>query len=71
MTTVKTALITGLHPNSFKCGQAATIVGLNWVTPDGRTPRLCYLALFGDGSTDLICISDAHNCDLYKISASS
>lgn len=54
--------ITGRHPYTFRCGEAATIVGVHW---DGTPSRICYKIVFPDGIEDSVPILEANKPDLW------
>ena len=58
---VEQAYIIGQHGFSFKPGEKALIVGVKIVTPIGKKARVCYEALFDDGTIDCIPVSDFEN----------
>lgn len=61
----ETAFIINTHPDSFRPGIPATIIGVDLVTPkDLGTTRLAYHIRYLDGTEDWIAIHDNAN---YKI----
>ncbi len=65
--THKPAYIKGLHPDSFRKGESAEIVGVRYCCVSAYW-RLCYVVCFSDGVVDYIPFSEANNLELYFIS---
>lgn len=50
------AYLVGVHPDSFRRGEAAEIVGVVYVHKDVAYPRACYQIIYPDGKEDLVVI---------------
>jgi hypothetical protein len=62
---VEVVFIRGTHSYSFRCGEWARIVGVEWVTPEKLSPaRLCYRILYDDGLFDFVGMGDALNYEI-------
>ena len=46
------------HRDSFRMGELAEIVGVEFVIPNGQEGRFCYLVRFADGTEDLMPIKE-------------
>ena len=51
--------IRGVHPNCFRSGEWARLVGTVMVVPEGLEQRLCHHVRFPDGVTDYWNAKDA------------
>jgi len=58
------AYFVGIHRYSNKSGKPAEIIGVEWVTPMGLEPRLCYHIQWADKTEDWLPI---HDCNTYKV----
>ncbi len=50
--------LVGTHRHSFRAGKPAEILGVVFVTPEGREARACYHVRFEDGQEDHVAVSD-------------
>jgi hypothetical protein len=57
-------LYTGTHFASFRSGEPATIIGVEWVKPGGHGGRACFRIRFEDGVEDVTPICDVENYTL-------
>ena len=61
---VEKIYITGTHPDAFRAGEPAEIIGVKMCTPssdsliDTYKRRICYHILFSDGQEDYVPITD-------------
>lgn len=53
-----TAFLKNDHRYSFRRGELAEIVGVEFVIPEGQEGRFCYLVKFADGTEDLMPIKE-------------
>lgn len=62
--------LTGIHRYSFRCGESAEILGIQWIkpvlgskrdTPEGVEVKPCYRVRYADGVEDLVAVSDFKN----------
>lgn len=73
MTKVQSVTITGLHPNAFRSGETAEVIGLVFITMKPTQPgekgciRLNYHVRFEDGCTDYIPAFEAEKPDVYRL----
>lgn len=56
------AFVVGVHRSTFRCGEAAEVIGVSMYQPEGKPYRLCLLIRFADGETDRIPVSDIGQC---------
>lgn len=54
------AYLVGTHRYSFRAGQPAEIIGVQFVTPMHAAPRPCYHIQFEDGQQDFVALSECH-----------
>lgn len=52
---------------SYRPGEVAEVVGVEWRTPDGYPGRACFKLLYEDGDTDFVAISDSANYRLLSL----
>lgn len=55
------AYLIGTHYTSFRRGEPAEIIGVEFVTPEGLQPRPCYKIRYEDGVEDAVPIADANS----------
>lgn len=63
---VEKVYLTGTHPNAFRAGEPAEVMGVKMCTPFNDRglismplePRICYHIIFSDGAEDFIPKSD-------------
>ena len=60
------AYLTGTGSTSFRRGEAAEIIGVQFVTPENYAPNLCYIVRYADGFEDAVPVSETGN---YAISS--
>lgn len=53
------AFLVGTHMYSFRAGEPAEIIGVQFVIPTNQKPRPCYHVRFKDGKEDFTPISDS------------
>ena len=58
----------GTHHNSFRRGEAARVIGVRFVKPEGLEVRLCYWVEYPDGVTDYTPVGDGEH---YRLEARS
>lgn len=51
----------GTHQYSFRRGEAAEIIGVEMVQPDGQDFRACYRVRYADGKEDLCPVAEHGN----------
>ena len=54
----KKAVIRGINPDVFRCGQNAEVIGIYFVVPHGEKERLCFQLRYNDGFVGLVPISE-------------
>jgi len=62
------AYFVGIHRYSNKSGKPAEIIGLEWITPVGLEPRLCYHVQWADKTEDWLPINDMANYNIISFS---
>lgn len=55
------AFLVATNLGFFRAGEAAEIVGVEFVTPKGHDSRACYRVRFHDGKVDWVPLSDTQN----------
>ncbi len=58
--------LVGIHRYLFRAGEPAEILGVEEITPENGTPRLCYHVLWSDKVEDSLRLDEIH---LYKFIA--
>ncbi len=58
----------GTHKDSFRSGEAGRVIAMRMLTPDGGTPRPCFLVQYADYYSDYCAVADTAN---YKLVSES
>ena len=53
------AFYVATHPDRFRFGEAAEIVGVRILAPKGQEPRPCFHLRFKDGKENFVPVSDS------------
>ena len=61
---IKPAYIMGKHRYSFRCNEAAEVIGVYYVTPfQYEEARFCYKLRYSDGTIDYVPLTSVENDD--------
>ena len=62
--TISPICIRWMHAAGFRPGEWAFVTGVVMLEPEGFEARLCYVAMYDDGKTDYIPLSDSANYEI-------
>lgn len=58
MNLTQKAYLVGVHHYAYRTGEAAEIIGVKYVKPEGYDWRLAYEVVYSDGKTDTVAYAD-------------